>query len=133
MVPIKNSDLWRRIDHALSIHDVDCRIWRMDDAHDKPNDRRQKPTDNAATIRFEPFHAQKSSTKSAASPGRRLRTDLLSDDEGTFPIGAGRGESTHRKRRFWLAALRRVRELFSGLRLRIGQLGTGILPRPWLE
>lgn len=33
MVPIKNGDLWRRIDHALKYHSVVCRIIRHDEAH----------------------------------------------------------------------------------------------------
>ncbi len=27
MAPIKNCDLWKRIDSAMNIHDVECRIW----------------------------------------------------------------------------------------------------------
>lgn len=33
MVPIKNHDLWRRVDEALKYHRVDCRVWRFDAAH----------------------------------------------------------------------------------------------------
>jgi ribonuclease HI len=33
MVPIKNEDLWRRVDQALKYHRVDCRVWRFDTAH----------------------------------------------------------------------------------------------------
>lgn len=29
-VPIKNSDLWQRIDGALKYHRVDCKFWRFD-------------------------------------------------------------------------------------------------------
>jgi ribonuclease HI len=32
MVPVKNLDLWRRIDRALSYHDVEVRRWRVDPA-----------------------------------------------------------------------------------------------------
>ena len=32
-VPMKNADLWRRIDAALNIHDVRCRTLRFDDSH----------------------------------------------------------------------------------------------------
>jgi len=27
MAPVKNCDLWKRIDGAMQIHDVECRIW----------------------------------------------------------------------------------------------------------
>ena len=29
-VPIKNADLWQRVDGALRYHDVDCKYWRLD-------------------------------------------------------------------------------------------------------
>lgn len=34
MVPIKNRDLWQRLDRALKFHDVQCRNWRIDPAHE---------------------------------------------------------------------------------------------------
>lgn len=30
MAPVKNCDLWKRIDRAMSIHWVECRLWRAD-------------------------------------------------------------------------------------------------------
>lgn len=33
MVPVKNDDLWRRLDRAMEFHQVDCRTWRIDRAH----------------------------------------------------------------------------------------------------
>lgn len=33
LVPIKNQDLWRRVDRALRYHEVECRYWRLDAAH----------------------------------------------------------------------------------------------------
>lgn len=30
MAPVKNHDLWQRIDQALQYHSVDCRTWRFD-------------------------------------------------------------------------------------------------------
>ena len=33
MVPVKNTDLWQRIDRAMQFHRVDCRVWRFDWAH----------------------------------------------------------------------------------------------------
>ncbi|MGY8768244.1 MAG: hypothetical protein ACKVH8_07425 [Pirellulales bacterium] len=29
-VPVKNDDLWRRIDHAMSFHTIDCRPWKFE-------------------------------------------------------------------------------------------------------
>ncbi|MFO0871168.1 MAG: RNase H family protein [Pirellulales bacterium] len=36
LVPIKNQDLWRRVDQALRYHSVDCRTWRIDRSHTAP-------------------------------------------------------------------------------------------------
>ena len=34
MIPIKDDDLWRRVDHALQFHLVECRVPRLDDSDD---------------------------------------------------------------------------------------------------
>jgi len=34
MVPVKNRDLWQRIDRAMRFHEVDCRTWRLDPPHE---------------------------------------------------------------------------------------------------
>jgi ribonuclease HI len=33
MVPVKNGDLWQRMDRALRYHQLECRTWRVDPAH----------------------------------------------------------------------------------------------------
>jgi len=33
MVPVKNVDLWQRLDRAMQYHDVECRTWRIDRPH----------------------------------------------------------------------------------------------------
>ncbi|MFO0905651.1 MAG: RNase H family protein [Pirellulales bacterium] len=33
MTPVKNGDLWQRVDQALRFHSVDCRTWRVDRPH----------------------------------------------------------------------------------------------------
>jgi ribonuclease HI len=30
LVPIRDQDLWRRVDRALHFHKLDCRLWRFD-------------------------------------------------------------------------------------------------------
>ena len=34
MVPLKNRDLWQRIDRAMQFHQVECRSWRIDPPHE---------------------------------------------------------------------------------------------------
>jgi ribonuclease HI len=36
MVPVKNRDLWQRIDRALVFHQLECRTWRFDLPHQRP-------------------------------------------------------------------------------------------------
>ena len=33
MTPVKDHDLWMRIDHAMQIHEINCRIWQFDPPH----------------------------------------------------------------------------------------------------
>ena len=33
MVPVKNRDLWQRVDRALAFHKLECRTWRFDLPH----------------------------------------------------------------------------------------------------
>src|SRR5690349_4938224 len=39
LTPVKNLDLWRRVDHALKFHRVDCRTWRFDSAHTSADEK----------------------------------------------------------------------------------------------
>ena len=36
MVPVKNQDLWQRVDAALQFHRLECQVWRFDVAHAGP-------------------------------------------------------------------------------------------------
>jgi ribonuclease HI len=38
MVPVKNRDLWQRVDRALQFHQVECRTWRFDLPHTSPSE-----------------------------------------------------------------------------------------------
>jgi hypothetical protein len=33
MVPVKNADLWQRLDRLMAYHQVECRLRRIDSAH----------------------------------------------------------------------------------------------------
>jgi hypothetical protein len=56
---VKNADLWRRIDQALSYHTLVCRTWRTDEA-----------TGNAD-----------SETEAVAAAGNYVGDDFASEDE----------------------------------------------------
>jgi ribonuclease HI len=46
MVPVKNRDLWQRVDRALGFHQIECRIWRFDLPHSRPG--LERPSEPAA-------------------------------------------------------------------------------------
>lgn len=53
MVPVKNDDLWKRLDRAIEFHEVDCRTWRIDRAHNSsalpPQGDERQETGSAAS------------------------------------------------------------------------------------
>jgi ribonuclease HI len=50
IVPIKNADLWQRVDRALRIHKLECRVWRIDGAHKRFVKELPPPPESAARI-----------------------------------------------------------------------------------
>jgi ribonuclease HI len=48
LVPIRNRDLWQRVDRALRYHQVHCRTWRFDPPHE-PNTRASGPNVHGAS------------------------------------------------------------------------------------
>lgn len=47
LTPVKNDDLWRRVDHAMKYHHVECRTWRFDSAH---ADSRPAPEESSDVV-----------------------------------------------------------------------------------
>ncbi len=50
MVPVKNRDLWQRVDRAMRFHEVDCRTWRFDRSHGAPVEGRSRSLPEAAVV-----------------------------------------------------------------------------------
>ena len=42
MVPIKNDDLWQRLDQALQFHQLECRYWRFEGTSEEPEESDQQ-------------------------------------------------------------------------------------------
>ena len=101
MVPVKNRDLWLRIDRALRFHQVDCRRWRVDAPH---HVGRPQMLDNARDAECH----ESSSEGLHARRGWRLSRVLLRFEQ-------------------------RMSEWCEGWRLRLAQMGTGLLALPWLD
>jgi len=98
MVPVKNRDLWQRLDQALHYHTIEFRIHRTDDAHAAP----------------------------AASPGPPADATV---DAAAITV---KSNTRHGGQR-WRARLgRSIREQTESWKLRCGQLGTALLPKPWM-
>ena len=80
MTPVKNSDLWKRIDQAMKIHKVECRAWRFD------------TTDDLAGASFHAEPLPQSTTR-GNSKGRTLRFDTPGrkkrKERGGFLAGVG--------------------------------------------
>lgn len=102
MVPVKNSDLWRRLDQALNYHTIEFRVRRADDATEGDSGFPADPTAPAkaaggATSATVKSHSRRGNRRASAQLGRSLR------------------------------------ELAESWKLRLGQLGTAFLPKPWLQ
>jgi len=62
MTPIKHEDLWRRVDHTLQFHRVQCRICRVDAAHvalPEPEFARQRAIPVVRKQRLRPRETQR--------------------------------------------------------------------------
>jgi ribonuclease HI len=74
MAPIKNGDLWRRVDRAMRFHKVECRTWRFDAPETHPRVR------TPAMKRRSPSHRRRETARerrSAKTPRRsRIATVL---------------------------------------------------------
>jgi ribonuclease HI len=112
MVPVKDGDLWRRLDRALSFHRLECRKWRADRA-DGP-----QVAPAAATV---------GSATDSELDQQRNALKIIRDSRTNNNI------VRKTRSRTLLAMRKRLRNLHGLVRLRLAQFGTGLLPRPWLE
>lgn len=70
MTPIRNGDLWRRVDQAMRIHQLECRTWRFD----LPEERPRRP------------HVRRSQALAAATAGA---TEAKTCEAGNVSAAAG--------------------------------------------
>jgi ribonuclease HI len=96
MTPVRNRDLWRRIDQAMQYHHVECRVWRFDAPHAK----HPQANGHIATSRRKPFSAHSRRAENSSRTGRRhgwmmgsanCCLGLLSRFAKPFGIGFGMG------------------------------------------
>jgi ribonuclease HI len=160
MVPIKNRDLWQRLDQALDYHRLECRAWRVDSA--EPSSR-----SNPARLDRSPVSSWRAEASQAASSRPTTARPAADATNGKpavrFPLGSkGSSESAkqsirhdlphsvasshgnrgmqpaagHSLRTNWhrlLAYRRLMLDWLESIWLRLAQCGTALLPKPWLQ
>ena len=72
MIPVKNCDLWQRIHHAMNFHDVQCRVWRIDN----PEQKESKPIRRPHFMRRKNTPGQTASSQSTTARTTAARTLL---------------------------------------------------------
>jgi ribonuclease HI len=147
MVPVKNGDLWQRLDRALKIHRIERPIYRVDAAHAVPRPHRRPPQPH---VRAKPARTPPRRQAAAVKPdpaARRAGTshNALPTAVATKRPAASWAPSVRSRRRTWgycnrgqfrwvLAGLARwLRHKSERWRLACRQLGTSLLPAPWLD
>src|SRR5688500_10338490 len=107
LVPIKNRDLWQRLDRTLAFHRLETRrIFRIDGAH-LPTDRR-----------------------SDDDLGRRAAA-AASVDGPTAADAASTEAASQQARNSWLRTRRRSRDRADGLAMSCAQLGSPVMTTSW--
>jgi ribonuclease HI len=130
MVPVKNRDLWQRIDHALTFHQIECRTWRFDLPH----------AGIAGPLGFqttEPAAAGAAGVDDATvdefADAGLARVDAAVSLRQALPVVAGRDRQRGAIGRMWLACKRFLYRTLSAWQLTFAQWGTRLLPLPWFE
>lgn len=126
-VPVKHFDLWRRLDHALSIHQVQCRRWRLDAAHAPHLARPQAGTAVVEQNEVAAIEAPQSALHPAEVAAPQMAAMVAITPERAAP------QRSNAWRRLLIRIERWTVEQARGLRLKASQMGTSLLPAPWLE
>ncbi len=140
MVPVRNHDLWQRVDRALGFHHVQCPQVRFDSPH------RKAAAPHSTRLGRREWHKRRRESAQAEVTVRDPLLDNSLDDSASFiqkevaaaqrsaaaswtrPEPASRHATARRLRwQHWFS------DQQESLRTRLAQLGTGLLPRPWLE
>ncbi|HEV2972097.1 MAG TPA: RNase H family protein [Pirellulales bacterium] len=117
MVPVKNRDLWQRVDRALEFHRVECRQWRLDAPHEQAANGVGGDRSNAGSVGYVGDAACVGTACEAAS------------------LAAGRTSlSEHGRRNPQMLKWRRaICGLFERIWLRSREIGSPLFRAPWLD
>jgi ribonuclease HI len=123
MVPVKNGDLWQRVDRAMRFHRVDCRSLRIDPPHRLP----PLPGGGRRWRRFQPAaDGQAAANTTGEKPASLRRVDLAHDRRpGTAPArSASQGRSLVRHLHFKLVGVASFQTASALVRRALGALWT---------
>ncbi len=146
LVPVRNCDLWQRMDRALAFHRLEAAGWRFDPPHRMPQPHAMPATPPIALRRrTEEVHAAFPLAAIAMTHSRMAAQRLVR--EGYFRHRTPAGQETlgvtavwprrlvHRsvRRVQWLCAYvsRALREAAGRAAARVTQLCTPLAPPPW--
>ncbi|HKD36479.1 MAG TPA: RNase H family protein [Pirellulales bacterium] len=135
MVPVKNRDLWQRVDRALEFHRVECRRWRFDSAHQHDGDAK------AISQRDAPSHFDTAGNMTTMTVPERLNRRIGAPHihfppRSSFTAGEMQLPARSRRRRIqtWLFGLHRaIAIVIEKLWLCLRQVGSPLFRAPWLD
>ncbi|HWA99254.1 MAG TPA: RNase H family protein [Pirellulales bacterium] len=141
MAPVKNRDLWQRVDRALAFHQLEVRSIRIDGPHSGAADPAvsepaRAPSNEPAIERQAPPIAR---PHSLAAQKRAPAASAMPASRSPAPITARkkrRRSPPNTSRRFRLGGLRLRRwgrRSLENVRLALAQFGTDLLPPAWLD
>ncbi|MGD9646539.1 MAG: RNase H family protein [Pirellulales bacterium] len=134
MVPVRNHDLWQRVARTLEFHSVQCLQVRFDAPHAsgaEPYAARRARRERFRRSR-EFAHAHTSHDELLPDELVAAASSLANSDDPPAPVV----EAPPKDRRSTARRLRWQRwfaDQQESVLTRLSQLGTGYLPRPWLE
>lgn len=124
MAPVKNRDLWQRVDRAMHIHDVHCRRWRLDGAHARVNQPNRIDAASASVVVERTGPIDPTDESRAAARQTAACEEHASEQES---------RGTRQWRRLQLEGKRWLSDQADSWWLRVSQLGSQWLPQPWLK
>lgn len=149
MAPVKNRDLWQRIDRALEYHQVECRLRRVDEpvpakAEARPQLAGPNYLRRSRSLNPQPVDAveqpgeQASALIAAALPPTATGCQISSEGHIQKRVMASqpnRAQAVRSCRRWTrrISLSKWAGELWSSLKVRMAQFGTGLLPPPWFD
>jgi ribonuclease HI len=91
VVPVRDHDLWRRVDRALQFHQVECRLWQFEERPQTSGLRLQGAEESAATPSCEPQRPGVRPQRTGGAFGMWSRRAAAALGEAFRPAGLAAG------------------------------------------